>query len=118
VWVANRRAKRAYRLQPYPGKITYFRSREGKYGARPNSRDGWEQLALGGFEVHEIPGDHHTMLEEPHVRVLAAKLASCLCAPQAPQCEEAGPQHEPDSIGDAASGHAVSSAAVATGLSL
>jgi hypothetical protein len=55
------------------------------------------------------------MLEEPHVRILAAKLASCLCASQR---EEARPQHEPSSIGEAASGHAVSSTVVATAPSL
>jgi len=30
--------------------------------------DRWERLALGGLEIHEIPGNHTDILKEPYVR--------------------------------------------------
>jgi len=32
----------------------------------------------GGIEVHEIPGTHETLLQEPHVQIVAEKLKACL----------------------------------------
>ena len=31
-------------------------------------------MAAGELEVIVVPGDHYTMVEEPHVRVLAARI--------------------------------------------
>jgi hypothetical protein len=40
--------------------------------------NGWERLILGNIEVNECPGDHSSMCEQPHVRVLARRLRSYL----------------------------------------
>ena len=43
------------------------------------SRDlGWGALLRPGWESHEVPGDHNSMIAEPHVHTLAARLAECL----------------------------------------
>src|SRR5258707_1208696 len=39
---------------------------------------GWQGLAAGGLEIHEVPGDHNTILLEPHVGALAEKLRRCI----------------------------------------
>jgi thioesterase domain-containing protein len=39
---------------------------------------GWSQYAEGPVAVHLVPGDHHTMMSEPHVQMLAEKLKKCL----------------------------------------
>ena len=39
---------------------------------------GWGRLAAGGLEIEEVPGDHISVLEEPHVRSLAERLRVCL----------------------------------------
>ena len=39
---------------------------------------GWDAISSGPVEVHHVPGDHITMLNEPHVKVLAQKLNQCL----------------------------------------
>ena len=39
---------------------------------------GWGKLALGGVEILDVPGDHATMVKEPHVRALAERLSHCL----------------------------------------
>jgi thioesterase domain-containing protein len=38
----------------------------------------WRELAEGGFEVHDIPGNHDDILEEPHVQVFAKVLQQCI----------------------------------------
>jgi len=39
---------------------------------------GWNQYASGSVDIHVVPGDHHTMMSQPHVQVLAEKLRACL----------------------------------------
>jgi amino acid adenylation domain-containing protein len=39
---------------------------------------GWSQFSKGTVEVHVVPGDHHTMVNPPHVQVLAEQLKVCL----------------------------------------
>jgi thioesterase domain-containing protein len=38
---------------------------------------GWNQYADGPVDIHVVPGDHHTMMSQPHVQVLAEKLKVC-----------------------------------------
>jgi thioesterase domain-containing protein/acyl carrier protein len=71
-------AAKNYRPRPYPGRVTLFVAshRAGSDGS--HSHLGWQELALGGVEVHPVPGDHVSLLESPQVEVLAAKLRACL----------------------------------------
>lgn len=39
---------------------------------------GWNRFAAGPVEVYTVPGDHITMMAEPHVRRLAERLGACL----------------------------------------
>jgi thioesterase domain-containing protein len=39
---------------------------------------GWEDLAQGGVQVIDVPGDHHTLAQEPNVGRVAAVLRRCL----------------------------------------
>ena len=39
---------------------------------------GWGQYAEGLVDIHIVPGDHHTMMRQPYVKVLAEKLETCL----------------------------------------
>ncbi len=73
----NLRAVRSHVPSTYPGRVTLLRSSK-----RPSAGDltlGWGLLAAGGVDVRTVPGDHFTMLREPHVRVLAERLKECLC---------------------------------------
>jgi amino acid adenylation domain-containing protein len=67
-------AWRQYEPQSYPGRVTLFRSAE-----QTEAGDlGWGRFALGGVEIHEVAGDHLSMIHEPDVRDLAEKLKGCL----------------------------------------
>lgn len=88
----NTQASRIYRPEPYDGRITYFKAMEA-LETRVRHDTHWKEIALGGFELHEVPGDHLSMMEEPFVRELGMRLDECLSramvtSPQAPQASE------------------------------
>jgi hypothetical protein len=75
---AHRRAMLAYKPNPYDGKMVQLMCGEASHRAYEDRRLAWSSLAPEGFEVRIVPGNHLTMVEDPHVRVLAQELQSCL----------------------------------------
>jgi oxalate---CoA ligase len=73
----HRAARRAYRLRPYPGPVTLFLVRQPEVNLRYDPRLPG-RLAAGPVEIHEVPGEHGTVLKEPHVCVLAKVLRGCI----------------------------------------
>lgn len=80
VEAAHKRALWRYTVQPYPGKVILMRALEFEQtgATRRNPTLGWETIAGGGLEIHEVPGSHYTMCEEPNVRTLAERLKPIL----------------------------------------
>ena len=74
----NRQAMSAYVPRSYPGRVTIFLSEAPQALGLLRSRRMPERLAAGGVETHKIPGDHTTILAEPHVRILAERLRDVL----------------------------------------
>jgi len=74
---ANLRALRGYLPGIYPGRVTLFRAADAT-APHHDSTLGWGEIAAGGVEVHHVPGDHYSMLREPHVRTLAGKFRARL----------------------------------------
>ncbi|MCA1613498.1 MAG: amino acid adenylation domain-containing protein, partial [Acidobacteria bacterium] len=67
-----------YEPRQYPGHINLFRPRE-RFGDTPSDpAGGWAALAAGGVELHVTPGDHYTMINMPHARVLAERLGASI----------------------------------------
>ncbi len=77
---AQYRALSQYRPRMYPGRLTLFRARMQPFLSSHDPEKGWGRLAAGGLDIRVIPGNHLGMLQEPHVRVLAAQLRACLDA--------------------------------------
>ena len=77
---AHRKALERYTVQFYPGKIALLRAADvpKTVATRRNPTLGWETLAGGGLEIHEVPGDHISMFDEPNVRTLAETLKAIL----------------------------------------
>ncbi len=67
-----------YVPQVYRGKMTLFQAAKQPLGIYRDPKLGWQGLAAGGLEIHEVPGDHNTILLEPHVGTLAEKLRGCI----------------------------------------
>ena len=80
VEAAHKRALWRYTVQPYPGKVILMRALEFEQtgATRRNPTLGWETIAGGGLEIHDVPGSHYTMCEEPNVRTLAERLKPIL----------------------------------------
>lgn len=67
-------AMQAYRVKRYSGRVHLFRTN----GSRIPSRTlGWDGLLLD-LVVHEVPGDHHTVLTGDNFRTLADEVSRCL----------------------------------------
>ena len=71
-----------YIVPVYPGQMTLLRtedqSRTSAVGFRYDPQYGWGDLVMGGLNIQYVPGSHHSLLEEPHVQVVAEKLKDCL----------------------------------------
>ena len=74
---ANFLASDLYLCKPYPGHVTVFRAMEESIDDI-DPAPLWRQLAKGGVTVHATPGNHITLLSEPHVSVLAEELKKSL----------------------------------------
>ena len=69
----------------YLGQITLFRTSEVYHDALgfplnipEDPTWGWGRLSPQPVDIHEVPGDHSTMITEPHVQVLAKQLKACI----------------------------------------
>ncbi len=69
-------ALRRYVPRPYPGSATLFRAGDGS--DYPEPKLGWEGLIGGCLYIQEVSGDHDTILQEPHIGMLARRLEGCL----------------------------------------
>ncbi|HLJ68941.1 MAG TPA: amino acid adenylation domain-containing protein [Chloroflexota bacterium] len=71
-------AMRRYQPKPYDGPVAMFLTEDAPYRTRFDLRLLWAEYAMAGLEVHTIPGDHGTFLDEPHVAIAARRLSACL----------------------------------------
>lgn len=78
VYRAHRTAILNYTLSPYDGPVVLFKAELNHLPDSPEGDLGWGRLARGGLTIHEIPGTHFQLLQEPNVRLLAAALESHL----------------------------------------
>jgi thioesterase domain-containing protein/acyl carrier protein len=78
----NTEAASKYIFPVYPGQMTLIRtkdeSRKSAIGLQYDPQFGWGDLVMGGLDIQYVPGSHLSLLEEPHVQVVAEKLKDCL----------------------------------------
>ena len=68
---------RGYAPGPYPGRITLLRAAERAWA---DPAMGWGELSPEPVEVITVPGNHNTLMAEPHVAELARVVSACLGA--------------------------------------
>ncbi len=85
--LANIAAADQYVARPYSGAITVFHAADEIFDAPEALQTalGWSCVAAGPIEMVEVPGRHMSMLEEPHVTVLAEALRSAMDRPGTPR---------------------------------
>jgi len=74
IFKANNQAMYSYIPQIYSGKITLFCASE---QMKANKLTIWEKQTAGSIEVHNIPGNHYSIVREPKVQFLAEHLKMC-----------------------------------------
>lgn len=88
---AHADAVQRYTFEPYDGRLTLLRSRQGLLatGAQDDTL-GWQGIPQGGLEIHEVDGPHRDLIRRPWVEDLANRLGECLAAAGAQQSEAEG----------------------------
>jgi thioesterase domain-containing protein len=71
-------AMKFYIPRLYPGRIILFPNHQRGPLSYLKPQLGWARLAGKGIEINPMPGDHNTLLDEPHARILAEKLNAYL----------------------------------------
>jgi len=79
-FLAHRKIRHAYDPRPFAGRITLLRAIEGNVLRTADPSLGWSSLAAGGLGIVEVPGNHDSVVQLPHVQTLARKLAEVLGA--------------------------------------
>lgn len=67
-----------YRMQPFDGIIDLFKAKTRVYFVDDLKYLGWKKYALKGVRVHNVPGDHKTMLLSPNDKEFALTLQKAL----------------------------------------
>jgi amino acid adenylation domain-containing protein/non-ribosomal peptide synthase protein (TIGR01720 family) len=70
---SNEDAYTFYRPGPYQGRVLLCRAMEG-FRAEQDPAEAWRRIGASALEVADIPGNHFTFVEEPHVKRLAEAL--------------------------------------------
>ncbi len=78
VILANEAAFFRYETPPYPARATLFRAAEVSVFEERDPALWWGDRFRGGLDIHDAPGTHLTMMNEPQVSALAQVLALCL----------------------------------------
>jgi thioesterase domain-containing protein len=82
-WAAVIDRERKYVPRSARGPVAILATRS--YIAAARSPDlGWADLLTAGWSAQEVPGSHESMIGEPHVHVLIARLGELLDAARAP----------------------------------
>jgi thioesterase domain-containing protein len=80
----------AYRPAPWSGRIALLRAETQPLLLwHDEPALGWSALARGGVEIVRIPGNHSTIMREPHVGALASAVGACMAAATSPRQQNA-----------------------------
>ena len=69
---------RRYEFKPYYGNVTLINSERHPFGIIPDETLGWREIVKGEINIYEIPGHRLSMLKQPGVQLLSAKLKKVL----------------------------------------
>jgi amino acid adenylation domain-containing protein len=75
---ANMRALLEYEPKPYAGKVIQIMCSDAPHRSYEDRRLAWSTVVETGLEIYMVPGNHLTMLEQPHMLATAKQLQFCL----------------------------------------
>ncbi|MDB5116001.1 MAG: amino acid adenylation domain protein [Mucilaginibacter sp.] len=78
IYDAYNKALDNYTLTPFNMKINLFRVEKRLYYLDDLEYLGWNNFALKGVDVHQVSGDHHTLMHSPNDKKIAAIIQKIL----------------------------------------
>jgi amino acid adenylation domain-containing protein len=78
LFAASQYTGRKHTPHSYAGRVTVFVADDRTRDGFTDPVEQWKKVAAGGVEAIKVPGNHSTLVSEPHVRVLAQRLDECL----------------------------------------
>jgi amino acid adenylation domain-containing protein len=80
IFQANAEAIYSYRPRPYRGKADLLLASDQfvRVRVRRDPYGEWRELCHGGVERHSVPGNHLSMLFDPHAEAVAHRVRACL----------------------------------------
>lgn len=78
VFKANVKAVAEFAPRKAGYRIVLLEASERLTDAAERLAAGWDELTEDGIKVVEVPGNHFTMIREPHVRFTAERLSRCI----------------------------------------
>ncbi len=76
VFQANFAAMLSYQPQTYAGPVVFLNAAGSPNRDQPDR--GWAAWVAGPWQSMELPGDHFSLVRQPHVQALARQLRACL----------------------------------------
>ncbi|WP_434426405.1 alpha/beta fold hydrolase [Nannocystis pusilla] len=80
VILATNKALALYHPARHAVPLVYLRASERDPVLDPHADAWWRAQTAGGFEVHDVPGNHFSVMEDPHVAAVARVLRERLDA--------------------------------------
>lgn len=74
----QQKAFKAYNMAPFNSFVHLFKAKKRVYFVDDIKSLSWSKYALKGVEVIDVPGDHATMLHDPHAQEFGRKLQEAL----------------------------------------
>lgn len=74
----HQEAFKAYNLEPFNNLVYLFKAKNRVYFVDDIKSLSWGKYAMKGVKVFDVPGDHATMLHEPHAQEFGQKLQDAL----------------------------------------
>ncbi|MCK6507342.1 hypothetical protein L6R53_28890, partial [Myxococcota bacterium] len=78
LFLLHARLTLSYEPRALAHRLTLLKATDLRGRAARDPTQGWRMLAAHGVEVHRLPGEHLTLLREPHVGEVARVLGECL----------------------------------------
>ena len=75
-----RETSKRYQAKPFHGPLTLFRTQDEERTDmyKDDQVLGWGEVALGRFEILDVPGAHLSCLQHPNVKVIADRLTETM----------------------------------------
>ncbi|MCA9419494.1 MAG: amino acid adenylation domain-containing protein [Nitrospira sp.] len=88
VFESLRKALDAYHPKSYSGKLTLFQASAHRTKINKQAQKDWESITQGGVEVYEIPGNHYSIFDTPHIAILASQVNTSLATVTSGGCAQ------------------------------